>query len=442
MLLTWLGGGGEVDGLQSYVVAWSACGVQGIVFGLIDCLPTLFGSILSDSTMGKVTPESLSLVLGVASALQQIFSIFAGHTLHVVGARVFCGISMALCFLSFYFASCCASSSSDLLLMVAIPYGAAMGFMLTPGSTACSSWFRKKRSLAQGIVFSGGGFGPSIIAPVAGAWVSTLGWRATMRRLSFFGIGGVVFLFALRERPSSAAQAATAGKADREEDDHPLRGHSIVGGINIHTTRLSVYELITGVCTSTLFLSFFVSCFFFAMSFYSFLYLAVPYAASMGSSDTVYSDSPTISIDSASTLMTFFGVAFSLGSLFNGWHGHHAGDDSLFTVSTLMMGMIAALSPMCRNYAAFAVCYSIYGFFSAGVWATLPSLLVDAFKGPNLGNLMSAALTSMGVAAIIAPYLQSSLVASRQGDYTIGLMIMAVSSALSALTVSFAFSKM
>ncbi len=445
------------DGCRGLAMALCACGVQSVSLGMMNCIPSLFGSMIADATLTGVSMPVLSLLLGVAGLMHQTSGVVAGQLLRAAGPAALCTSSMVLLFFAFGIApACCVSTGLAMVFLIGVPGGLGLGMMMTPGSAATASWFHHYGAVAQGVVFTGGGIGSCILTPLAGRWVLEIGWRETMQRLSYFAIGGLIFALPLRLRPhdlpGEVEEVVTLSDDDDDfdfGDDEEMtatladstRTIITASGKSIHDHHLCAKELLS-VAGSRLFLSFLSSAFFLYMCFYSFLYLAVPYATSMGAKETVYRDATPIAIDSASTLMIFFGAFFAIGSFTTGYFSHRAGSDVLYCSCIAILIASAGLMPLSRSYTFFAVLYSFFGAASAGSFASLSAQLAHAFHGPNLGLLMSGVMAPTGLAAVAGPYIQSILSSpSNQGDFTTGLMLMAVYAMLSGLAVSVAIAE-
>lgn len=188
---------------------------------------------------------------------------------------------------------------------------------------------------------------------------------------------------------------------------------------DMHTRRLLWGEMFR-VFFSIRFLSHFFMFAIYGWAFYGLIYVAVPYVSSMGGAGTVYADVTPISTSKASTVFTFWGAFQIVGSVLVGGLASFTTDAFAYCACAAVGGVATALLIFCRSYAAFAVCWSIVGFCTAGVFAMMPALISRDFHGPNLGFFMGCVFVAGCLGGFSAPPIQAQLQTRYNGNYSYG----------------------
>lgn len=209
---------------------------------------------------------------------------------------------------------------------------------------------------------------------------------------------------------STPREAAAATKAKCTVDD-------IVH--DMHTRRLQWREMLY-VFLSVRFLSHFFMFAIYGWAFYGLIYVAVPYVSSMGAAGTVYADVTPISTSKASTVFTFWGSFQIVGSVLVGGLASFTTDAFAYSICAAVGGVATALLIFCRSYAAFAVCWSVVGFCTAGMFAMMPALIARDFHGPNLGFFMGCVFVAGCLGGFSAPPIQAQLQTRYNGNYSYG----------------------
>ncbi|CBZ23405.1 monocarboxylate transporter-like protein [Leishmania mexicana MHOM/GT/2001/U1103] len=188
---------------------------------------------------------------------------------------------------------------------------------------------------------------------------------------------------------------------------------------DMHVRRLTWRETMR-VVFSVRFLTHFFMFAIYGWSFYGLIYVAVPYVSSMGSAGTVYADVTPISTSKASTVFTFWGVFQIVGSILVGGAASFTDDALAYTMCATVGGLATSLLVFCRSYAAFAVCLSVVGFCTAGIFAMMPALIAKDFHGPNLGFFMGGVFVAGCLGGFSAPPIQAQLQTRYNGNYSYG----------------------
>ncbi|KPI83089.1 monocarboxylate transporter-like protein [Leptomonas seymouri] len=233
------------------------------------------------------------------------------------------------------------------------------------------------------------------------------------------------------EAAGEAAKPSTVGDfaggldspADSSEKGHAHRGSRTctVDDLlhDMHTRRLRWPEIFR-VFLSIRFLSHFFMFAIYGWAFFGLIYVAVPYVSSMGKEGTVYAHVTPISTSKASTVFTFWGSFQVVGSVLIGGLASLTADAFAYTICASVGGVATALLIFCRSYAAFAVCWSIVGFCTAGIFAMMPALIARDFYGPNLGFFMGCVFVAGCLGGFSAPPIQAELQTRYNGNYSYG----------------------
>ncbi|CAJ1016760.1 putative Major Facilitator Superfamily [Leishmania utingensis] len=188
---------------------------------------------------------------------------------------------------------------------------------------------------------------------------------------------------------------------------------------DMHVRRLTWREIIR-VFLSLRFLTHFFMFAIYGWAFYGLIYMTVPYVSSMGSAGTVYENVTAISTSKASTVFTFWGVFQIIGSILVGGMASFTDDALAYTICAAVGGVATSLLVFCRSYAAFAVCLSVIGFCTAGIFAMMPALIAKDFHGPNLGLFMGSVFVAACLGGFSAPPIQAQLKSRYHGNYSYG----------------------
>lgn len=412
----------EPDGLQAFGVAVAACVVQFTVFGMLNSFSVFTDSMKNDANLGHPTQTALSFGNSVGVGLSPVFGAFAGALSDRIGPRLMSLVSVAAIFVALWTSSLFADSPITLVFTFSLPAAVASGFMLSPGAAAATSWFHKHRTLGTGIAFCGGGLGSCILPALAGTWVNEFGWRGSFRLMSTFCVAGVVAACFVRYRPQSTSVA-----------DSECTAMPIINESTVNTRHLSVRELLFEVIFTRKFAPHFVSFTFFTWTFYALLYIVVPYASSMGKMGTVYEQNAVISTQTASTIMTSFGALQILGSLTMGFVAGRIGNKSTHLVCSILGTFSLVYLVFCRTYAEFSVALCAVGFATAGIFAVVPAMIANAYSGPNVGMIIGVTFLAAAIGGLSAPPAESAMQAMFEGNYGVGVAIMAVFQAVSGI---------
>ncbi len=119
-----------------------------------------------------------SLYFTIAALSMTFAAPVVGKLMEKFDVRVIMGISTALLGAGFALYSQCSTLLHFYLLSILVGIGHG-GSHIIPVSTMISNWFREKRGLAMGIVFTATGLGGLIFNPLANWLILEYGWRRT-----------------------------------------------------------------------------------------------------------------------------------------------------------------------------------------------------------------------------------------------------------------------
>lgn len=411
--------GYRVDHPYGFIVATAACLVQASVFGILNSFSVFIHDMSNDASLNNPSQTQLSFGNSVGIGLAPAFGFLAGVLTDRFGPEKVVAFAMLSIFAGLWLAACFADSVIAVALLFSVPAAISTGFMLSPGASATSSWFHRHRALATGITFAGGGLGSCVVPSLAGYWSSKEGWRASFKWMSLFcAVGLFASLFvSFRKQQSREESGETADEyCQRIDDTESLP--------QVNQKRLGASELFAKVILTRKFAAHFFSFLFFTWAFYSVLYVAVPYASSMGKAGTVYESQGAISNERASTLMTSFGVFQILGSLVMGLVAVKIGNKTTHLLCSLAGAVGALYLAFCRTYAEFSVGLSLVGFATAGIFAVVPPMVAHDYYGPNLSTVIAATFVAGIAGGFSAAPLQSAMQAANYGNYTAGIIIM------------------
>lgn len=401
--------------------------MQMMSYGIDNSFSIFSSSMEEDATLGFPSATSVSFGNSVSLGLSPIFGVFAGFLVDRVCPQVMMMLSTCMLFAGLWLGSTVTHSSTQVTFSYSLLASISSAFMLSPGAAATASWFDRRIGIAQGINFCGGGIGSAFIPTLAGRWVEEYGWRHTFRLMSVFCSFGVVASVLSCRRHDPESDDSYTKRYERMQPLHssenvPHRSSSEKLYHALHTRKLSFREIIH-VYLSPEFIANFSMFTIFGWAFYGLIYITVPYVSSMGDADTVYKDLTKISTSKASTIFTFWGTFQIVGSIATGGLGSWTTVPFAYSTCSAIGGIATALLIFCRGYAAFAICLSIVGFCTAGVFAMMPALIARTFYGPNLGLFMASVFVAGSIGGFSAPPMQATLQTNHNGNYSYGCLV-------------------
>jgi MFS family permease len=176
----------------------------------------------------KFSRGDFSLYFTIAALSMTFAAPIVGKLIEKFSIRIVVGFSTALLGVSFALLSQCSTIAHFYILSVFVGIGHA-GSHIIPVSTMINSWFKIKRGLAMGIVFTATGIGGMISNPVGNWLIINYGWRNT-----YIILGAIIVLVStptalifLKKSPEEMGQTPDGLPEGAEEKIEAARGYSL-----------------------------------------------------------------------------------------------------------------------------------------------------------------------------------------------------------------------
>lgn len=467
------------DGWKAFVVSVCASVVQACTFGVSNSFPNFVTEMTNDESLGLPTNSTMSLVQAVALGLAALFSIPAGIVVQRVGPRVANLISTAGLVLALILSSQIAKSGEAMIGLYSVPMGIAMGFMMSTGATATSSWFDKHAAIGMGICFTGGGTGSLIVPRIAGALTNNFDWRDSFCILIFLaGIQAICTIFvcmrptdgdeeegeegaemvgtsaadviapnqsntdkppyteidAAHQQQQQQQQVAVVSPAEADES-LAAAAKSMLPFDYHHVKARTAYELFVGCLCNRNFLGLFACYAFFSIGFYGFLYIAVPFPLSMGSGP--YVGAATQTVDQASNVFVSFGIMQTIGGPLLGWIATRSDERLVFIACMGLLAVTVSYYAICRESAEFIAVSGFMGFGISGFFSTFGTMIAQRFYGPNLSVIMSLGFAGAVFGGFLGSTISTEITNADSGNYTNATVFHSLSFFVAGLIVMF-----
>ncbi|PKN96412.1 MAG: hypothetical protein CVU43_20865, partial [Chloroflexi bacterium HGW-Chloroflexi-5] len=169
-----------------------------------------------------------SMYFTIAALSMTFAAPVIGKLIEKFNIRIVVGISTTLLGISFALLSQCVTITHFYILSIFVGIGHA-GSHIIPVSTMINNWFRVKRGLAMGIVFTATGLGGMISNPVGNWLIINYGWRETYIILGAIIalISTPVALFFLKKSPEEMGQTPDGLPEAQRQQDGALEGLSL-----------------------------------------------------------------------------------------------------------------------------------------------------------------------------------------------------------------------
>ncbi|KAJ7157690.1 major facilitator superfamily domain-containing protein [Mycena crocata] len=267
-----------------------------------------------------------------------------------------------------------------LLVFVGLFHGIGVGVATTPYITYVPQWFTKRRSLANGIAFSGAGTGGLIYPFIFPTTLDKLGFAWTLRIWSaILLVGGATALYFIKPRLPAIRPRATT------------REHSRAAAL-----KLEFAYLFSPFWAMNALLTFMASAGLFAVSFY-----LATYCSSLG-----------LSSAATSGAVAAFNASGLLGEISIGY----ACDRFAYPLVILFIGAIGGLSTFlllgfARSLTTVVIFTLLFGW-AAGSWpATWSASCLDIarLRKIPIASVTLSMIFVRGVAALIGPLVAAAL---------------------------------
>jgi MFS family permease len=240
-------------------------------------------------------------------------------------------------------------------------FGVGVGCCYAPLIGAVSRWFDRQRSMAVGLLLAGVGAGTLVVPVAAQALVDTVGWRTTLVVLALAAVVAV------------GAAAAVASEAPSDGSAGPLGLSELTRSAEFRRLYLSVILVGPG--------------FWAPFAFYN------DYAVGEG-----------IRATAAAGLVGVAGASSVAGRLLSGSVGARLGGMRLYRVGFVTMTAALAVWLVAGgSYELLVVSAVLLGLGWAAWVVATPSVLVEWYGVRDLGGVLGAFYTGLGIGALAGP---------------------------------------
>lgn len=361
------------DGGYGWVIA-SACAVITWWFvGTTYCWGIIQSELVAE---GLATPATLSYIGSLAATFVSILALASASFIAKVGARNTALLGVSFLGLGGILSGFATRSVGGLFVTYGILMGIGVGMSFMVCSTTPAQYFYRKRGLANGIVFGGGGLGGAVISFIMDELIKKLGLPWTFRIIGLMTLAtGLPAAWLIRERLPARSRSRVEWRLFRNSQFVILFAAGAVGTFPLYVPPF-------------------------------FLPL---YVKSLGLSSTA-----------AAGLLAGFNFASAVGRI-----GCGALCDTLGALNTLLSSLlVCALSmlvlwPESKSLAPLAVFVCINGISSGGFFATMPTVVGNLFGSARLGVAMAMIVTGWAggylMGAPIAGYILNAYGGENRG---------------------------
>ncbi|KAF7894863.1 hypothetical protein EAF00_006677 [Botryotinia globosa] len=147
-------------------------------------LAGVFEVVISESILSGESSSTLGWIFSIYAFVNWICGVQIGPTFDAMDPR---GLLIAgtICSLIGIFALSLCTEYYQIILSLSILTGIGSSLLLTPSMGCVAHWFMKRRGLASGIAFVGGGFGGVLFLLMIHALLPQVGWEWSIRTLGF-----------------------------------------------------------------------------------------------------------------------------------------------------------------------------------------------------------------------------------------------------------------
>lgn len=323
--------------------------------------------------------------------------------------------------------------------------GGSMGMAYFAGNTILVSYFKKKRSIAVGIVCFGGGCGVFCFNYLLEKSISFYGMRGTFLLLSGIYLNIIVYgslcrplsywtsiknnIKGMKENSTKVLQSETNQgfesemeniKTENKSSENEVRNSANVTENITYSTerRLSKISERISHGFKSLFSNLFDPVVFKSSGLQLLLFIYFVWAA--GESYVIFIPANVVDIglssEEGALIMSVYGIFAALSQLGVGMVADllHVPISYILTFSMTSLIIISIAIPFCHSFIAFAICTAIYGTFH-GVTTAIRVLLATSILGvKNLDKSYAPVCLMVGIGYIVFPLLAGTLYKSIQ----------------------------
>eukprot|EP00758_Cryptobia_borreli_P012370 Tbor_TRINITY_DN5739_c0_g1::TRINITY_DN5739_c0_g1_i4::g.20234::m.20234/K11810/SLC16A12; MFS transporter, MCP family, solute carrier family 16 (monocarboxylic acid transporters), member 12 len=402
------------DSWRSYFVALSGMCLQAIVYGISNTFPSLMFSMENDTETITITANELAWVYSIPLALGAFMAIPAGKCVQRFGNHFTAAVSVIGCLSAVILTGTLATNFGLMVLTYSIPMSFAVGFMVPPGPTATSTWFKDKMALGMGLTFLGGGIGSIIVPPVAGALLGSNSWRNTFLTLAVFTIFSATASLFVCLRPNDENEPSANEQV--EECPVPVVESS---EIDIHSVELGSSGVVRMIILTKTFIALWIAYLLFGLAIYSFFFRVVPFQLLMGQQGSVYADVEPISVSNASHSWMSMGVVQVISPVLINIISKAIGNKLALILSLGWYATMTLIVQFCRPFWSFILVIGLSGYGLVAFFSFGGALTAAHFHGPNMSVVVGLIFSATGVGALIGPVIILRIVeASSQSSHT------------------------
>ncbi|XP_043932989.1 monocarboxylate transporter 13 isoform X2 [Protopterus annectens] len=336
------------DGGWGWMVVFAAFLQSALVFGVIRSFGVFFVQFV---TYFNELSSSVSWITSVGVAVQQFGSPLAGALSNQYGARsvaMLGGFLTSLGMLLAFFAT----SLMHLYLTIGLLSGLGWALVFTPTIATVTRYFKKRRTLAVGLAFTGVGLSSFAFSPLFQYFVDEYGWRGALLILS--GMTANLIVCGSLLRPIALKEDTDTVKAEDSKSKACLQKVSMLLDLTLfyHCPFMRLALAITLINTGYF----------------------VPYVHFVAFARETGFDEYQ-----AAFLMSVAAITDLIGRLFSGWMSD-LGKLRLVHVLflwTLLTSVSIAAIPLGTSYPLLVIISTCYGFFSGAMTPVVFSLIPE-----------------------------------------------------------------
>lgn len=348
----------DLDSARGWRVVAGTHAVVAVTFGSAYAFSALFPALVAefDASRGEV-----SLIFSLAAFLYYSLGAVAGASADRWPTRRMVMLGL-LALIGGYLLASRATSFAWLTVCYALAVGLGIGFSYVPSVGAVQSWFMRRRAQASGAATAGLGVGTLLMPYATGYLVTELDWR-----WCFVAMAVVVAVIGLpgawvveRRRSDGVAGAAGLGEAVRD-------------------SRFRLFYAVLLLSSFAIFIPY---------------VHIVPAALDAG-----------LSINTGALLIGVIGIGNVLGRFVLAGYGDRLGAARLLAWLTFLLAAAFIFWALADGLLMFAAFAAVFGLSYGGSVGLYPAVAADLFGVRNIGALLGALYTAVGLAALLGPPL-------------------------------------